>query len=55
MRCVCQVPLITLTGHHEGIVAINWTEAGTLVTAGLDHTIRCWDLETQNNTQTMVR
>ena len=49
-----QVPIMTLAGHHEGVMGVCWRDTSDLVTASLDHTIRVWNLETQTNTQTIV-
>jgi len=49
-----KVPIITLSGHHEAAIGVCWNGPGDLITAGLDHTIRLWSLETQTNTQTLA-
>ncbi|KAF6026587.1 WDR12 [Bugula neritina] len=49
-----KVPIITLAGHSEGIMGVCWKAMSNIVTAGLDHTIRIWNLETQTNTQTIT-
>ncbi|XP_067929606.1 ribosome biogenesis protein WDR12 homolog [Watersipora subatra] len=49
-----KVPIVTLAGHHEGVVGVCWREPSDLVTVGLDHTIRLWNLEMQSNTQTIT-
>ena len=35
-------------------MGVCWNTPGDLITAGLDHTIRLWSLETQTNKQTIV-
>jgi ribosome biogenesis protein YTM1 len=40
-----QVPLMTLSGHSEGISSVEWIADTTICTASWDHSIRLWDLQ----------
>jgi len=40
-----RVPIHTLKGHKENIVAVHWIEPNTVCTASMDHTIKLWDTE----------
>ncbi|ELT91178.1 hypothetical protein CAPTEDRAFT_178717 [Capitella teleta] len=39
-----RVPLLTLSGHSEGVSSALWVNEDVVATASWDHTIRLWDL-----------
>ena len=42
---VTRTPMQTLGGHKEAVSGLVWTEADTLASASMDHTIKLWDVE----------
>ena len=50
-----RVPVLTLSGHTGCLSAVAWLDDHEVCTAAWDHTIRLWDLETAEQTSSMVR
>ncbi|KAL5006229.1 hypothetical protein ScPMuIL_015035 [Solemya velum] len=48
-----RVPLLTLSGHSEGISAVQWTDLSEVCTASWDHTIKLWDMEQATEKKTL--
>ncbi|XP_067649347.1 ribosome biogenesis protein wdr12-like [Haliotis asinina] len=48
-----RVPMLTLSGHSEGVSAIVWLNSQEVCTASWDHTIRIWDLQEAKQTATL--
>lgn len=44
-KLVTRVPLMTLSGHSEGISSVAWIDETSLCSASWDHSIRLWDLQ----------
>lgn len=40
-----QTPLMTLSGHTDGISGVQWIDTNEICTCGLDCTLRLWDVE----------
>lgn len=40
-----QTPLMTLSGHTDGVSGVQWTDTSEIATCGLDCTLRIWDVE----------
>ncbi|XP_071040078.1 ribosome biogenesis protein WDR12 homolog [Parasteatoda tepidariorum] len=40
-----QTPLMTLSGHTDGVTGVQWIDTNEVVTCGLDCTLRIWDVE----------
>jgi len=55
-----RVPIITLSGHKEAITGCVWmtdtsdTDIVNVATCSMDNTIRFWDIEVGENTQTLT-
>ncbi len=48
-------PIVFLEGHSQAITAVDWSDdSGTLVTGGLDATVRLWDVK-RRTSQTIIR
>ena len=54
MVCWHKVPLMTLSGHSEGISSVAWIDESTLCSASLDHSIRLWDVQQAATASTFV-
>ena len=50
-----RVPILTLSGHTEGVSAVTWLQEQEVCTASWDHTIRLWDLEKAEQKSSLVR
>lgn len=50
-----RVPMLTLSGHTEGVSAVAWLEEQEVCTASWDHTMRLWDLERAEQKSSLVR
>ena len=50
-----RIPLLTLSGHTEGVSAVTWLQEQEVCTASWDHTIRLWDLELASQKSSLVR
>ncbi|XP_065885840.1 ribosome biogenesis protein WDR12 homolog isoform X2 [Dysidea avara] len=48
-----RTPLVTLAGHTQPVRTVVWPHEGELFTAGYDHSIRIWDLESNTTTDTL--
>lgn len=55
LNVVLQVPMLTLSGHKEGISAVEWTDTTEVCTASWDHTVRLWDLQTAKEKSQLVK
>ncbi|KAL3204891.1 hypothetical protein MRX96_041128 [Rhipicephalus microplus] len=40
-----RVPVLTLSGHHEAITGVQWTDDKEVATCSMDHTLRLWDVD----------
>uniref|UniRef100_A0A023GK11 Ribosome biogenesis protein WDR12 homolog n=1 Tax=Amblyomma triste TaxID=251400 RepID=A0A023GK11_AMBTT len=40
-----RVPILTLSGHHEAITGVQWTDSKEVATCSMDHTLRLWDVD----------
>jgi len=49
-----KLPLGQLVGSTAGVLAVAWPERGRLFSAGEDHCVRLWDVETATNTSTLA-
>ena len=45
---------MTLAGHTQPVKTVVWPHEGEVFTAGYDHSIRIWDLETNTAADTLV-
>ncbi|GAB1603479.1 ribosome biogenesis protein WDR12 homolog [Argonauta hians] len=48
-----RVPILTLSGHSEGISSVCWIDRNKICTASWDHTMKIWDLEKAEASDTM--
>ena len=46
--------MMTLAGHTQPVKTVVWPHEGDMFTAGYDHCIKVWDLESKTTTSTMV-
>ncbi|CAN6481974.1 unnamed protein product [Victoria cruziana] len=44
----------TFTGHTQCVSSVVWPEQGKMYSASWDHSVRVWDVETGNNSMTLV-
>ena len=49
-----KAPLGQLAGSTAGVLAVVWPDRGRLFSAGSDHCVRIWDVETATNTNTLA-
>ena len=47
-------PLCTLIGHTHAVTGVAWGRDGDVVSCGMDHTVRAWDVETQQCTANLA-
>ncbi|KAL1424657.1 hypothetical protein MTO96_019949 [Rhipicephalus appendiculatus] len=40
-----RVPVLTLSGHHEAITGVQWTDDKEVATCSMDQTLRLWDVD----------
>ncbi|XP_037279096.2 ribosome biogenesis protein WDR12 homolog [Rhipicephalus microplus] len=40
-----RVPVLTLSGHHEAVTGVQWTDDKEVATCSMDHTLRLWDVD----------
>ncbi|XP_035206556.1 ribosome biogenesis protein WDR12 homolog [Stegodyphus dumicola] len=45
MKTKVKIPLMTLSGHTDGISGVQWIDTNEVSTCGLDCTLRIWDVE----------
>jgi len=49
-----RTPLTTFSGHKEPVSSLVWCEDNELISAGWDHCIRLWDVDTSTNKHTLT-
>ncbi|XP_054712437.1 ribosome biogenesis protein WDR12 homolog [Uloborus diversus] len=45
LKTKVKTPLMTLSGHTDGVSGIQWTDTSEVSTCGLDCTLKIWDVE----------
>nr|XP_042903643.1 ribosome biogenesis protein WDR12 homolog [Parasteatoda tepidariorum] len=45
LKTKIKTPLMTLSGHTDGVTGVQWIDTNEVVTCGLDCTLRIWDVE----------
>ncbi|XP_064470998.1 ribosome biogenesis protein WDR12 homolog [Ornithodoros turicata] len=40
-----RTPVLTLSGHHEAVTGVQWTDDSEVATCSMDNTLRLWDVE----------
>jgi len=53
-KATSRIPLVTLLGHKEPVSSLIWHDSDELISAGWDHCIRLWDIETATNKHTLT-
>ncbi|XP_057299577.1 ribosome biogenesis protein WDR12 homolog [Hydractinia symbiolongicarpus] len=48
------LPLLSLSGHKEAVSTLCWPHNNELISAGWDHCIRLWDIESSSNKHTLT-
>ena len=54
VHVLLQVPIATFAGHTHPIMSVKWVEEGEILSAGYDHCIRVWDVQSGVSINTLV-
>ena len=53
-RATTHTPLLTLQAHTQPVTAVIWSTEDEVLSAGMDHCIRLWDVPSGVNKSTLV-
>ena len=53
-RATTRTPLLTLQGHTQPVSTVVWPTGDEVLSAGMDHCIRIWDIVSGVNKSTLV-
>ena len=54
-RATTRTPLLTLQAHTQPVCTVVWPSNEEIISAGMDHCIRLWDITSGVNKSTLVR